>query len=252
MLPNGGAQRWRLIGGTQQVPLRMAGQLGSRVMLDQPVRRIDATSRTVRVTTDTMTVGCRRVIVAMPPSLAGRIVYEPGLPELRDQLMQRVPVGTLMKVDVVYDRPFWQDMGLNGTIITDRDPANIIFDSSPPDRKPGVLLGFIGGDAHRTWGPRSMAERRAAVIAAIVEALGPQGANPINYFETDWTAEKFSRGCPVGIMQAGTLSGYGPALRQPAGAIHWAGTETSTYWTGYMDGAVRSGERAAREVLAEL
>jgi len=48
------------------------------------------------------------------------------------------------------------------------------------------------------------------------------------------------------------LTAYGPALRAPVGNVHWAGTETSTYWNGYMDGAVRSGERAAAEVLAEI
>ena len=52
-----------------------------------------------------------------------------------------------------------------------------------------------------------------------------------------------------GDPRPGLAAGYGPALRQPVGRIHWAGTETSTYWNGYMDGAVRSGERAAKEVL---
>jgi monoamine oxidase len=56
----------------------------------------------------------------------------------------------------------------------------------------------------------------------------------------------------VGLAGPGVYTAVGPALRKPVGRIHWAGTETSTYWNGYMDGAVRSGERAAREVLDKL
>jgi monoamine oxidase len=68
----------------------------------------------------------------------------------------------------------------------------------------------------------------------------------------DWAREVWTRGCPVGFAPPGVLTEYGRWIRKPIGRIHWAGTETSTYWNGYMDGAVRSGERAAREVLAAL
>ena len=64
--------------------------------------------------------------------------------------------------------------------------------------------------------------------------------------------EPWIRGCPTVNLPPGVLSSYGPEIRRPFGRVHWAGTETSTYWSGYMDGAVRSGERAAREVLAGL
>jgi monoamine oxidase len=248
----GGAQNSRMVGGTQQVPIRMARELKSRILLGHPARRISQEGGAVKVVTDSLTVSGRRAVVAMAPSLAGRLVYDPELPELRDQLTQRVPMGALIKVDVVYDRPFWRDQGLSGFVLSDTDPCNIVFDSTPQEGSPGVLLAFVGGDAARAFGARSPADRRAAVIANMVGYFGPAAASPRAYFDTNWDAEPYSRGCPVGVMQPGTLLGYGSALRPPVGAIHWAGTETSTFWNGYMDGAVRSGERAAREVLAEL
>ena len=76
--------------------------------------------------------------------------------------------------------------------------------------------------------------------------------HPRRYVEMDWADEVWTRGCPVGFSAPGALSEYGPWIRKPIGRIHWAGTETSTFWNGYMDGAVRSGERAAAEVLAAL
>jgi monoamine oxidase len=249
--PNG-AQMFRFVGGSQQVSLRMASQLGKRVLLNQPTRRLVQANGAVQAITDTLTVKAKRAIVAMAPMLAGRIRYEPDLPPLRDQLTQRNPMGTLIKCEAVYDRPFWRDQSLNGTTVADTDPCNTTFDNTPPDGSPGVLFGFVGGDAARKWGIKSEAERKAAVLKNFVDYFGPQAANPNDYFEMIWMNETWTRGGPVGIFPTGTLVAYGPQLRQPIGPIHWAGTETSTFWNGYMDGAVRSGERAAGEVLAEL
>jgi monoamine oxidase len=115
-----------------------------------------------------------------------------------------------------------------------------------------VVFGFVGGDDARKWLPASKAERRAQVIAQFATFFGAEANSPRDYFETNWPQERFSRGGPVGIYGPGVLLGQGEALRRPVRRIHWAGTETATYWNGYMDGAVRSGERAAREVLDRL
>ena len=243
-----GAQESRFIGGSQLIPERMAAELGRRVVLRSPVRKIKSGQSGVTVTSDRLIVKAKRAIVAIPPVLAGRIDFSPGLPAARDGLSQRLPQGTLMKVAAVYDRPFWREQGLNGTGLTLRGPVNAIFDDSPPDGSPGVLFGFVGGDEARSFARLSAADRRAAAIGSLVECFGDEAANPTEYFETDWPAARWSRGGPVGIAGPGVLLGHGPALRQPVGRIHWAGTETSTYWNGYMDGAVRSGERAAVEV----
>jgi len=204
----------------------------------------------VTVVSDKATVRGKRVIVAMPPTLAGRIDYEPSLPFDRDQLTQRLPQGTMTKVAAVYDRPFWRDEGLNGTAVSTDGYVNVTFDDSPPGGRPGVVFGFVGGDRARAFNQLSDAERRGKVLGQFVQFFGSSAGNPIDYFETNWSAEQWTRGCPVGIAGPGVYTAYGSALRKPVGRIHWAGTETSTYWNGYMDGAVRSGERAAAEAAA--
>ncbi|MDX6671320.1 MAG: monoamine oxidase [Solirubrobacteraceae bacterium] len=248
----GGAQESRFVGGSGLIPLRMARDLGRRVHLGRPVRRISQDRAGVRVEADGMTFAGRRAIVALAPTLAGRIAYAPDLPYLRDGLTQRTPMGALIKCEFVYDKPFWRDDGLTGFAITDSGPCNVIFDNSPPEGKPGLIFGFAGGDQARDWGERSLAERRAGTLKNLVDVFGPKAANPRGYFEAHWPHETWTRGCPVGLLPPGTLSEYGRALRAPVGRLHWAGTETATYWNGYMDGAVRSGERAAREALAAL
>jgi monoamine oxidase len=247
-----GAQMWRFHGGSELITQKMAKRLGDRVVLRSPVRGIEQGDGHVTVHSDRRRIRARRAIVAIPPTLAGRIDYRPGMPPARDQLTQRLPQGTLMKVAAVYDKPFWRDDGLNGTALSLNGPVNATFDDSPPDGKPGVVFGFIGGDEARKFMRQSKSKRRAQVLGNFKDYFGAQSAKPREYFETNWTREEWTRGCPVAVAPPGILVAYGHVLRKPVGRIHWAGTETSTYWNGYMDGAVRSGERATKEILDEL
>jgi monoamine oxidase len=247
-----GAQMFRFVGGSQIICIEMARRLGKRVVLRSPVKQIVQGRTSVRLESSRLTVRAKRAIVAIPPVLAGAIDYRPGMPPSRTALTQRLPQGTLLKVAAVYDKPFWRDQGLNGTAVSLVGPVNATFDDSPPDGSPGVVFGFIGGDEARKFLATSAAGRRAAVLKNFTDFFGPQAQSPRDYFETNWPGERWSRGGPVGIHGPGVLLNNGPALRQPIGRLHWAGTETSTYWNGYMDGAIRSGQRAAREVLDVL
>jgi monoamine oxidase len=168
------------------------------------------------------------------------------------QLLQRFPQGSAIKVEAVYPTPFWRSHGLAGQVTSDTGPIRITFDNSPPDGSPGVLLGFVEGQAARAFAALSAADRRSRAIACFVRYFGQQAANPTGYIEMNWAAEPWTRGCYGGFTPPGVLSDFGPAIRAPVGRIHWAGSETSAYWNGYMDGAVRSGERAATEALATL
>jgi monoamine oxidase len=248
----GGAQETRFVGGSQRISDGLHRALGRRVILRSPVRDIRNGARGVSVVSDRINVRARRVIVAIPPVFAGRIDFTPDLPPAREGLSQRMPQGTLIKVAAAYDKPFWRPKGLTGTALHLEGPVNAIFDDSPPDGSPGVLFGFVGGDEARKFAPLPEAERRAAVLRVFAQCFGEEANSPIEYFEANWPAERWQRGGPVGIAAPGVYTAHGPALRPPVGRVHWAGTETATYWNGYMDGAVRAGERAAREVMDKL
>jgi monoamine oxidase len=170
------------------------------------------------------------------------------MPEARDQLTQRVPMGATTKVIAVYARAFWRERGLSGEAVGDRGPVRLTFDDSTHDGSQAALLGFIAGDDARNFARLDAAERRAQALASFARYFGDEAKSPSAYVEKDWAADPWSGGCPVGLMGPGTLTRYGAALREPVGRIHWAGTETSTIWCGYMEGAVLSGERAANEV----
>jgi monoamine oxidase len=222
-------------------------------VLGAAARRIMQSSSGVQVSCDgALTVKAKQAIVAVPPTLAGRIRYDPPLPALRDQLTQRVPMGSVIKCEAVYDKPFWRDAGLTGQAVSDASPVRITFDNTPPDGSPGVLLGFIEGTAAREYTRKSASERRTAVLNNFATYFGERALNPTAYYEMNWSTEPWTRGCYTGYLPPGVLLDYGTALRAPVDRIHWAGTETATIWAGYMDGAVRSGQRAAAEALAAL
>lgn len=247
-----GAQEQRFHQGAQYISERVALELGERVVLNAPVHTIYHTEQGVRAISDPLEVRAQQAIIALPPTLSGRLRYRPALPAYRDQFTQRMPMGTVIKVQCLYKRPFWRDDGYSGQVTSDSGAVRLTFDNSPSSATSGVLMGFIEGDEGRAWGRKTSAERRAEVISCFVRYFGEQAAHPYAFEELNWADEEYSRGCYAGFMAPGVWLAYGEALRQPIGRLHWAGTETSSVWNGYMEGAVRSGERAAQAILALL
>lgn len=245
----GGAQETRVVGGTHQISERMAAELGDAVRLQTVVRTIRQDDAGVVVEYEGGEVTARHVVVAVPTTLAGRLRYVPPLPALRDGLTQQMPAGSVIKFQVGYETPFWRAEGLSGFVLSLDDAFNVVLDNSPPDASCGVLVGFLEGAHARTAALLTAEQRRELVVDALVRYFGPAAAHPFDVVEMDWNAEEFTRGCYGGRLGAGAWTQYGAALAAPVGRIHWAGAETSAVWNGYMDGAVRSGRRAAAEIL---
>lgn len=248
----GGAQEKRAVGGTQLLATKLAERLGdSVVVLNAPVRRIrkNYDNRYIVTADNHSPFTAQDVVVAMSPPMASRILYEPLLPPHRDQLTQRMPMGSLGKVHAIYNSPFWRSMDLNGQVLSDSGAVRSIFDSSPPNGTIGVLMGFIEADEMRLLDTLSETEMQDIITKDLVRYFGPQAENVTSCVFQRWDLEEFSRGGPVAYAPPGLLTQYGPALKTSVGGIHFAGTETAEFWTGYMDGAVRSGERVAKEIL---
>lgn len=242
----GGAQQDRFVGGSQRLSELLAADLD--VDLSRPVTAIAQDDAGVTVSCAGGTaVRAGSVVVAVPPTLAGRIAYDPPLPPQRDQLTQRLPMGAVVKCHAVYDEPFWRADGLSGSATSDIGPVRVVFDNSPPDGTPGVLLGFLEGGTARRVPPT---ERRAQVLGVFTRLFGPRAATPMQWLEQSWADEPWSRGGYGGSLTPGTWTQLGAALREPVGRIVWAGAETAMRWNGYMDGAVRSGQAAAARLLA--
>lgn len=245
---DGGAQQDHFPGGTAQIAQRMAAALGDRVRLGDPVVRIENGDGGVVVHTRSGATPARAVVVAVAPEHRRGIEMAPALPPGFTRLTELWPQGHLGKAYAAYETPFWRAAGLSGQALSDSGPVFITFDTSPSSG-PGVLLGFT--DA-RTFDPLPADQRRERALACFAELFGPKALEPVDYVDHRWGAEEFAAGGPTAAVAPGGWTRYGALLRQPVGNVFWAGTETADVWTGFLEGAVRSGMRAAAEVRGHL
>jgi monoamine oxidase len=236
-------------GGAPEIATRLAAKLGDALHLSSPVRRIRQTGKGVEITSDRLTVEAGRVIVAAPPLLAGRIEYDPALPESHAQLLRRMLSGSAIRGITIYDEPFWRKQGLSGMSVAPDVLVPVALDQSPRSGTPGILSSYMFGPAAVSAAGLDPEERREIWLSALAARYGAQALEPRSHLETDWAAEPWSLGGMIAHFAPGVLTNFGEALREPAGRIHWAGAERATEMHGLMEGAVRSGERAADEVV---
>lgn len=250
MATDGGAQMWRLVGGTQGLAEKMAAPLGDRVRLEQPVRAVRQDAEGVEVTTlSGSTHRARRLVMAVPPHLLAGIHFTPHLPARRAQLIQSVPMGSVIKIHLRYPSRFWRAAGRSGFAVNLDHPVSITFDNTPQGAKGGVLLAFIEGAHAKHAATLDDQARRSLIVGGVTQLHGPEAASPLEVHERDWAAERWSGGCYGGHLGPGVWTQLGSELRVPHGRVHWAGTETADRWNGYLDGALTAGRRAAREAV---
>ncbi|MFI7532433.1 flavin monoamine oxidase family protein [Streptosporangium sp. NPDC049376] len=242
----GGAQEDRVAGGAHRLCELLAGRLGDRVRLGEPVRAVHQDDEGVTVTTTAGSLRARAVVVAVPPSLADAVDHHPALPVPRSG--GRTAPGCAVKVHLVYPSPAWREWGLSGWSVNARGPLLSTVDDSPPDGAIGVLTGFVTGRQAHDFARLSPGEQRARAFEQAAR-LFPGLPEPTGFHVTDWVNEDYSRGCYAALFGPGDWTRLGPHLVTPHGRVHWAGTETSTEFFGLMEGAIRSGHRVAAEVI---
>ncbi len=249
----GGAQQDRVEGGMQGLAESWAQELreqGVRILLEQPARAVEQQAGGALVHTDSGVFSAGRVISTLPPVLALDVDFRPGMPvDRRDWCAAMVP-GRVIKCFAIYQAPFWRSLGLSGSAIGDTGPCHVAFDATPPGTDKGILLGFIEGRDAEHWAQQPETARREAVLSCFGRFFGAAARAPERYLDHVWASEQWSRGCYAGVAARGTVLRLAASARVPHGCVHWAGTETSSHWNGYIEGAIRSGIRAAGEVLA--
>lgn len=251
----GGAQELRLLGGMHQMAVELARELGPRIRLNHPVVTIDHRSGSgpVAVHTPGARFAASHVVVAVPPSGWHGITFTPSLPTGHRRLQEAMPMGSVVKLQMVFDRPFWRESGWSGLVTDDTGPFAFMVDNSQPDSDEGVLASFLSAQAAVDYGDVALgsdaqSRRRGLLLEHVSRVFGRDVPAPIAYVDRDWTAVPWIGGGYSGVMRPGGWTDCGPSLRQPVGPVHWASSESATMWTGYVDGAIESGLRAAREI----
>lgn len=250
---NGGQER-KFIGGSQQISERIAARLGNSVIMNSAVVSVTQSSSGVTVKTlNGKIYNGDYIIMAIPTPLHMKIHYDPPLPPHRNQLIQRCPMGSVMKCIFYYETEFWKAKGFCGSSIIDVDEQNLLsstYNDTKPDGSYPALVGFVMADQVRNVTNLTKEERKNIFVKCLYNVFGlKEFLEPRHYEEYNWMAEQYSGGCFPAMFPPGFLTRYGRFLRESIGRMYFAGTETATTWTGYMEGAIEAGERASREVL---
>jgi putrescine oxidase len=252
----------RVVGGLQQVPLRLAERLGDDVVkLEQPVRTIrwsglaeDGSlldpSAGVTVVTDSLEVSAERVVLALAPVLYSRISYEPPLPRRQHQLHQHLSMGFVIKVHAVYETPFWREQGLSGTAFSPYELAHEAYDNTNHGDPHGTLVGFVSDEEADGVFTLSAEERKERILESLSHYYGEQAKNPVVYYESDWGSEEWTRGAYAASFDMGGLARYGADLREPVGPISFACSDMAGKGYQHVDGAIRMGRLVASQILA--
>jgi len=245
-----GAQQHRIKGGMQTLANRIAAPFSDLIHYNSPVKRIIQAESMVTVEGDHFSHQARHVIVAIPPVLISSIEFSPELPIHKSQVIGKLSMGIVGKVIGIYDRPFWRDLGYSGQVVADEHaPFQTLFDASPADSRYGVLLAFCIADRARTFFSHEADTRKTQALSYFARYFGEEASRPVEYVDHCWANEPWSKGCYAGLYPTGAWTNFQDTLAQPTGRIHWAGTETSKVWYGYIEGAVRAGERAVNEIF---
>ncbi len=245
----GGAQETLIQGGMGAFAGRVATELGDAVQLESPVRSVAQRGDHVVVGSMGASVTARFVVLAIPPVLNLEIAFDPALPEERRTLLRHAVAGHETKSILVYDQPFWRSDGLSGQSAEPGSPSEVTIDASPADGSAGALASFTFGYVAKQFDSLDRPERRRMLLDVLSGRFGPKAATPVHFVETAWFTEPWSCGCSFAHLPPGIWTRFGPLLRQPYGRVHWAGTETATVSHGAVDGAIRSGERVAEEIV---
>jgi putrescine oxidase len=241
---------YRVVGDSQLISLRLAERLGERVVLEAPARAIRWSDDSVEVEARGVTARGRRAILAIPPNLTTTIDYDPVLPAWRMRMAEAMSQGSINKVLAVYETPFWRDEGLSGQGFAPYELVRELYDNSPPSASAGVLVTFLAGENAELAGRMSADDRRRQVLDGMAKYVGPRATAPVDYIEVDWSGQAWTRGAYGTSFGPGGLTRFADDLRRPVGPIGWACTDIAGHGHIHMDGAIRSGKRAAAECLA--
>ncbi|WP_194421703.1 flavin monoamine oxidase family protein [Microbacterium abyssi] len=239
----------RVVGGLQQVPLRLAERLGDDVFLGQPVRTLEWGADGVTATTDEMTVTARFAILAHAPVLYSRISFVPPMPRRQHQLHQHLSMGFVIKVHAVYDRPFWREQGLSGTAFSPYELSHEAYDNTNHGDERGTLVGFVSDRNADDLFTLTAEERKQRILESLSHYYGPEAMNPVVYYESDWGSEEWTRGAYAASFDLGGLHRYGADLRTPVGPIHFACSDLAGAGYQHVDGAIRMGHLVADDIV---
>ncbi|MBB3995998.1 monoamine oxidase [Sulfitobacter undariae] len=241
---------------SMQGALRVEGGLGTLIAAladDLPTDRkrlnavVTALTQTDTGITATLDNGDKlngdRVILGLPPRIAGKITFTPALPDEAIASLQSIPtwMAGQAKAVAVYSTPFWREDELSGDAQSRFGPMVEIHDASPARGGPHALFGFISVPPRARTDEQNL---RQHLSAQLIRLFGPKAANPKALFVKDWASDPYTAThADQDTLLAHPTYGLPPALTGLWDSqLYFSGTETAPQFGGYLEGALEAAE----------
>lgn len=247
-----GHQEFRFRHGPSQLCNHLASSIGlNKISLNTPVRSISVSEGLVDVDAKGICGRYRAVLCAIPPPAAKQIYFSPPKSIARNRLLQSLPMGRVIKIQAVYEKPFWLEQGLSGQVMTNQYPLSYTIDNSPIDRQKGVLAGFVG-TSHAQDFMAEGAKQDELVAEAIDRMFGGKFPKPQQVYIEDWAKNEWIGGSYGAYFPPGVMSRMGSVLREQEPPIYWCGAEYAKTHPCQIEGALESGLRSAKQIVTAL
>lgn len=248
-----GPESWLLNGAAGQVAERLTDELKPFISLNAPVYGIDQDDRGVTVHLgEGRQVQAKCAVVAIPLPLRNKITFRPDLPAQTRSFLQRSPMGSMIKIFAIYKAAFWRRQNLNGFAVGNLKTLELTADSSLPSGTPGILASFVTASAAVAFQQMTPVQQRKAVLDDLVAYWGPEAGSPEELIIQNWNQESWSTGAFTSFVTPGAWTTYGQQWQESHGRVHWAGTEASSRWPGYFEGAIEAGIQASIKAKAQV
>jgi monoamine oxidase len=246
---HGSRSPMKIVGGNDRLPDAFAARLGDRIQYGSRVVRLEQHASGARVTWQqagvTQHLDADKIICAIPFTMLRTLEIAPALSPMKHRAVHEIAYGSLSRITFQVRRRYWYDDGLSGYATTDV-PGEIwdaAFDQPGPR---GLLQLYLQGPSSQL-ASRMTEEARIAYAVDHVETVFPGlRAHLEGACSQCWDNDPWTLGA-TRLMDAGQVTTLHPHVARPEGHIHFAGEHTST-WFAWMNGALESGERAAKEV----
>lgn len=242
-----GSVNMRVRGGSSRLVDALLSHLGERVHTGTPVRRIQQIDNTVAVSVETVNglveVMADSVLVAIPWSVLRHIPLLAPLTDAQREAISDLPYGGALKTLLQYPHRFWSRSNF-GIVVVEGEYHAIWEPTFTQAGTQKILSCFSGGTSSLLLQKQARDKAQQAVCT-----IYPQAPEVLASLSHDWNADGWAKGayCYFG---PGDLNRFNPHLMQPAGRVFFAGEHTaSVEYRGYMEGAIRSGQRAAQQIL---
>jgi monoamine oxidase len=248
-----GVKQHRMKGGMQGLAKKIATPFMEHIQFNSAVRRIDYSGEGVTVKGDDFEINASKVIIAVPPPLLAQLIFSPLLPIAKRQLLDRYPMGHVGKCFMIYEKPFWRKNNFFGQVVSDQNtPFQTMFDCSPADGSAEIMMAFTIGERAKAFFQQDKSTRKFAMQNLLISYFGEESNQSTQYLDFSMSDEIWSKGCYAGVMPTGAWTGFEDAYRKSIDPIYFAGTEASTRWNGYIEGAVLAGEAAAAQIILRV